>query len=354
MQTLALSPELCGKIVDFLSNRHRDLLSLSLTCKTFQREAEIRLYSCLNLTHPETTLSACDSLLSNERLALHVRIFVYNEIMDNDSPRPGTQFWSQIQRVLIQMVNLETLILSDLSYSNSWIFGTPNIQFRLREVRLRFAWDAYVMQFFESQTNLRSIHFHDSLDREDVIPQISPQALPNLQLFDGSMIIGFQLLSFSPLTHLQLIVDCEHEAVLEILSHFATLRKTLRGLSLLDIPEEITHRALDIISRGIPEIRHLGLFPYPVNARHEFHEVLMRMHSLQSIELDVGRWNPPPYAKPSQRVLISELCLFCPSLKVVMLWMGHTRARWAWVNNQWHSFIDPRQLPQHSNVWCSV
>lgn len=252
--------------MDFLSHRQRDLLSLNLTCKTFQREAEIRLYSCLNLSHPEITLSACDSLISNERLALHVRIFVYNEIVDNDRARPGVQFWSQIQRALVQMVNLETLILSDLSFSNSWIFGTPNIQFRLREARLRFAWDAFVIQFFESQTNLRSIYFHDSVDREDVIPQITPQALPNLQLFDGSMLIGFQLLPFSPLSHLQLVVDCEHDSVLEILSNFGILRKTLRGLNLLDLPEEITPRVLDIISRGIPEIRHLGLLPYPVTA----------------------------------------------------------------------------------------
>ena len=252
--------------MDFLSHRQRDLLSLNLTCKTFQREAEIRLYSCLNLAHPETTLSACESLISNERLALHVRVFVYNEIVDNDRPRPGVQFWSQIQQALVQMVNLETLVLSDLSFSNSWIFGTPNIQFRLREAKLRFAWDAFIIQFFESQTNLRSIYFHDSVDREDAIPHISPQALPNLQQFDGAMLIGYQMLPFSPLSHLQLIVDCEHDSVLEILSRFGILRKTLRGLSLLDLPEEITPRALDIISRGIPEILHLGLLPYPVTA----------------------------------------------------------------------------------------
>ena len=190
--------------------------------------------------------------------------------MESDRPRPGVEFWSQIQRALIQMINLETLILSDLSFVNSWIFGTPNIQFRLREARLRFAWDAFVIQFLESQTNLRSIYFHDSVDREDVIPQINPQALPNLQLFDGSMLIGFQLLQFSPLSHLQLIVDCEHDAVLEILSHLNILRNTLRGLSLLDLPEEITHRALDIISHGVPEIRHLSLLPYPLTAVSPF------------------------------------------------------------------------------------
>jgi len=80
----------------------------------------------------------------------------------------------------------------------------------------------------------------------------------------------------------------------------------------------------------------------------------MRMHSLQSIELDVGRWNPPPYAKQSQRVLVSELCTFCPSLKLVMLWIGHTRARWTLANQQWHLVVDIRQLPQHSNIWCYV
>jgi hypothetical protein len=262
-ETLALSPELCGKIVDFLSHRHHDLLSLSLTCKIFQREAEIRLYSCLNLSHPGATLKACDTLISNERLALHVRTFVYNENMDS---RHGLQFWSQIQRALVQMANLETLILSDTSFSNTWIFSTPNIQFRLREARLRIAWDASVVRFLEGQTNLRSLYFYDAVDREDVIPQISPQALPNLKVFDGSMLIGFQLLPSCPLSHLQLIVDCDPNTTLEILSSFGALRKTLRGLSLLDVPEEITHRALDIISRSTPGLRHLSLFPYPVTA----------------------------------------------------------------------------------------
>jgi len=249
--------------VDFLSHRHRDLRSLSLTCKIFQREAEIRLYSYLNLSHPGDTLKACDTLISNERLALHVRIFVYNENMEN---RPGVQFWSQIQRALVQMANLETVILSDVTFSNTWIFGTPNIQFHLREARLRFSWDASIIRFLEAQTSLRSLYFYDSVDREDVIPQISPQALPNLKVFDGSMLIGFQLLPSSPLSHLQLIVDCDPHTTLEILSRFGTLRKTLRGLSLLDIPEEITHRALDIISTSTPELRHLSLFPYPIAA----------------------------------------------------------------------------------------
>jgi len=80
----------------------------------------------------------------------------------------------------------------------------------------------------------------------------------------------------------------------------------------------------------------------------------MRMHCLQTIELDVGRWNPPPNSKQAQRVLVGELRLFCPSLNLVMFWMGNTRSRWTWSGQQWHLHVDLQQLPQHSNIWCLV
>lgn len=54
------------------------------------------------------------------------------------------------------------------------------------------------------------------------------------------------------------------------------------------------------------------------------------MHRLRIIELDVARWNPLPNPLAVQRVLADELRVFCPSLLVIVFWVGSTtRVRWS-------------------------
>ena len=258
-EMLALSPELCGRIVQVASNRRQDLLALCLTCKAFQREAEIKLYTRLVFTEPDKVIKACNTLMKNERLAMCVRTFWFNQ----DTRRNlGQPFWSALQAALIVMPNLENLLLCDNSYANSWILDNPRIQFRLREAKLRLTWDAHLIRFLETQTSLRSLHLYDPVE-EVITGALSPNAVPDLQAFDGSLMIGIQFLP-SSISHLQLIVDCDADQFLDLLSRFGVVRKTLRALSLLDIPEEATLGALKIISEILPDLRYLGLVPYPI------------------------------------------------------------------------------------------
>ena len=259
---LALSPELCGRIVQVASNRRQDLLALCLTCKDFQREAEVRIYTQLVFTEPDRALGACTTVINNERLAMYVRTFWFNQDTRRSPPNLGQPFWSTLQAALMVMPNIESLLLCDNSYANSWILDNPRIQFRLREAKLRLTWDAHLIRFLETQTSLRSLHLYDPV--EEVITGVLPSnAVPDLQNFDGSLMIGIQFLH-SSLSHLQLIVDCDIDQFLDTLPRFSMVRKTLRALSLLDIPEEAVLAALKMISEVLPDLRYLGLVPYPI------------------------------------------------------------------------------------------
>lgn len=263
IDTLALSPELCGRIVELSADRRRDLLSLCATCKAFQREAEIRIYTEVNLSEPDQAVIACETLVSNERLAQYVKNFCFNQefpprrLQDTNL---GRDFWQSIQRALIAISNLEVLLISDSSYQNSWILDSPNIIFQLREVRLRLTWDEPIVRFLETQNSLRNLHFYYF---DDALHFLQPESLPELRVFDGSLSIGMQILQ-SNITHIQLVVDCDAGPALALFTRLGGLRKTLRGISLLDIPDDATLPTLDVISRYLPDLRHLGLFPYPL------------------------------------------------------------------------------------------
>jgi len=256
---LSLSPEICKRVVQ---NAYywRDVLALCSTCKAFQREAEIKLYQQLQFVDTRRVLLACNAILQNERLALHVKCFWFNQA--NDRQRPvdlGRDFWTVIQNALVAMCNIEVLFLCDRSFSNGWVLDSPAIQFKLKEAKLWSVWNAPLTRFLERQTSLQKLHFVDAL--EDITHQIPPGALPDLRIFDGAFMVALQLLS-CPIHHLQIAIDADPDQV--TLQRLGSFRKTLSSLNLLDIPEEWSIRFLRIICAILPDLKHIGIFPYPV------------------------------------------------------------------------------------------
>ena len=238
----------------------RDVLALCSTCKAFQREAEIRLYQQLQFGDSRRVLLACNTVTGNERLALHVKCFWFNQ--SNDRQRSidlGREFWTVIQKALIAMCNIEVLFLCDRSFSNGWILDNPGIQFKLKEAKLWSIWNAPLTNFLERQTSLQTLRFVDAV--EDITHQITPGALPDLQIFDGTCMVALQLLS-CPLLHLQMMMDTDPDQV--PLQRLSSFRKTLRSLNLLEIPEEWSIRFLGIVCATLPDLQHIGIFPYPI------------------------------------------------------------------------------------------
>lgn len=262
MPGMPLSPEISRRIAQLTSLRRGDLHSLCLTCKAFQREAEVRLYDALSFSEPQKAHQACRTLINHERLALLVHTFWFI----HEARRPvilGQPFWLSIKSALSHMHNLECLVLFDTSFSNTWVFDPLQIKFQLREAKLRFTWDASLVDFLESQTKIGVLTVFDNMStwRAGL-----PEFLPVLKVFDGSFIAGMHVVH-SPLTHMQMIIEREPEVVeqvLELLPLLSHTQKTLRGFSLLDLPEELSSRALQIISTSCPTLRHVGLMPLPV------------------------------------------------------------------------------------------
>jgi len=126
------------------------------------------------------------------------------------------------------------LFLCDKSYSNGWVLDNPAIQFKLKEAKLWLVWNASLTRFLERQTLLQTLHFVDTL--EDITHTLSPGALPDLRVFDGAFMVALQLLS-CPLHHLQVVIDTDPDHV--PLQRLGSLRKTLRSLNLLEVPEEV-------------------------------------------------------------------------------------------------------------------
>ena len=258
---LALSPELCGRIVYY--SYREDLLALCLACKAFQREAEVRLYYHIQFTDTHQALLACNTLVHNDRLPLHVRTFCFRQ---DDRRAPGDlghRFWSAVQQALIAMSNLEVLVLCDASHSNGWVLSHPEIKFSLKEAKLRLTWDAPLVKFLERQQALQTLHVYDPL--EDIAHHIIPGSLPNLKVFDGTLMVGMQLIP-SPLVYLQLMIDSDPAPALAALPGFGALRKSLRSLNLLEVTEDLSLPILRCVSGVLPDLRHLGILHYPMTA----------------------------------------------------------------------------------------
>ncbi|GLB45335.1 hypothetical protein LshimejAT787_2100950 [Lyophyllum shimeji] len=347
-----LSAEICARIVRSLGSVARrgpgDLAALCRTCKAFQREAEVRLYDALYLSDPARAHLACTTVSANERLALLVRTFCFTV----ETRRPLTHsFWLVVKHALDQMHNLEHLVLYDSTFANGWVLEPTQIRFQLRDAKLRFMWDAQLVAFLEGQRKLQSLHTFDRLDDTNRVPP-APGSLPLLRNFDGTLMVGMQLLD-SPLTHLQMMVDREMlPSLAGLLPRLRSVHKTLRSLSLLDVPEDLVAETSAILASVCPNLVYLGLIPLPPIHRHDFYHSLLKMHSLRCIQLDVLAWSPHPNIH-AQRAIAIEMRVYCPSIHHVVFWIGQTRFRWQFVDDaqEWHSHVDTHQYPQFDNMW---
>lgn len=351
---LSLPLEILTRIVSLVYGPNRqDVLALCLACKAMQVFAEPLLFEQINVPIPLACLAVCKTLAENPRLALHVRRFVFaadSRHTRRPSP-PGEALWSAIQSALEKMTQLNFLLLSDTTFSHSWVFGSPTLPTRLRELRIRVAWDAHTVSFVSRQKDLRFLQVYDAIDDAGSVQhRFVAIQLPALETFDGTLSIGVQF-TICHILRMQLTIDCESQSALALLARFAPLHGSLRALSLLDVSEEMTLPIFELLLRILPDLHHIGILPYPVTTvskdvpplqiwnthlscslqRHRLHRCLMHMHHLHSVEVDISRWpGGPGSSTPAvQRLLADELRVYCPSLRLIVFWLSPaTRVRW--------------------------
>ncbi|KAG5735080.1 hypothetical protein E4T56_gene20502 [Termitomyces sp. T112] len=393
MPTLALSPELQSKIVHSLSSSPTQttttLHALCLTSKSFYREAEPHLYASLSLTSPQQAYLACRTLAANKRLAKLVRAFWFNDETQNRNNGHGLprRFWEGIRSALAGMKKLQRLCLFDTELSNAWILdpagyttissNTSTIAFeppfQLHEAKLHFTWDTHLVSFLSTQRALNTLQTFDII--EDAVPRLPlPEgSLPLLQRFDGTLMVAHNILRLGcPLTNLQAAIeDGVHapEYVLGFLRRLAGVGKTLKALSVLEMPEGLAGDAVDIIVSLCPNLMYIGLVPLPPVHRHTIYAPLTRLRNLHTAHFDLTTWTPHPEVR-AQRAIACEVRTFCPGIANVVFWVGNTRTRWTWVVQQgrhhcyehgekrevgqWHSQMEVGQYPTFDHMWSLV
>lgn len=283
--------------------RVSDLPSLCLTTKSFYSPATQRLYNSLILTNPSTAFLACETLSCTPGLATHVRGLVLG-------PGPP-RVWQALQRTLEALPLLEVFAIDARGVRLSWVLPLAP-SFQLRDLRLCISWDAQVAAFVRTQTSLRALWVLElaedfsplsrpvlapassrlrevaSADAVEVahteaefaepddpvlMPESEPETfdLPLLATVECPLRLAHAFVS-SPLTHLQVLGDPGAEVqapgrdahLLRLVPRLARAHKTLRSLSLFDVPEARTADIIALAAQHCPQLRYLGVLPLPL------------------------------------------------------------------------------------------
>ncbi|THH09489.1 hypothetical protein EW146_g8672, partial [Bondarzewia mesenterica] len=273
-----------------------------------------------------------------------------------------------IHDALENLPHLQTLIIPDpyggdnipngsSSTTFSWILPLRP-PFQLREAKILLPYDAHTAAFLASQPTLRAIHITEavpSLTLDDMFPTDTDAQgegdkdappLPELVLFDGPMGVAARLLD-SPLVRLQ--VFQHHENDLRVFIPRLARVRTLRAFSMHFVSEQRVVEVVRLIAKYCPQIRHIGVLSLPsisvcctsrssfvtrkilkytwCDQRSGLHAHLLSFTALSSLEVDLTRWLPQPSA-PLQRVVATELRMYCPTLQVFIVWYGSHRFVW--------------------------
>ncbi|KXN82106.1 hypothetical protein AN958_03198 [Leucoagaricus sp. SymC.cos] len=225
--------------------------------------------------------------------------------------------------------------------------------------------------------------------QQEVVVEEEEVKLNGVEVLDISLSVTpyIDVWTLGSLTNLQLVVDLPMnnagaETIVAtiahlLISHWSSTPPPLRGLSIIDLPPSFSSTLLSSLtgttssttasyavhqlsrlSETLHHISHLHLpKPYPSRSesRLRFYNDLMSFRGLRSIELLLNSWEDPtttttttlgygggahangggglltPPSPAAQKALVSELRVYCPSLRIVVLWVGKMRFRWVYV-----------------------
>ncbi|KAH9948295.1 hypothetical protein B0H21DRAFT_690295 [Amylocystis lapponica] len=328
MDTLPV--EVYANITDHVP--HNDLLSLCRTSKALQGAAEARIYEGLVMRDVNLLYFACRAVLAVDIRGTYVRrLWFYPDL--RRIPRSGgglpTQFWQCVQTAMTKMINLELLALHDPTCDNTWVLNSPLFKFQLHEANFRLPWDANMVAFLQRQDRLQALQTMDSFD--DGPPcALAPNKLQALEIYNGPVLVAMELLA-CPLTHVQIGVDEDTSAFIPIfLTDLGKVKKSLLSISILSLPEHLVLDALQL--------------------RHEIHRCLMRLPSLRVLEVDISRWQPTAI-EVYQRMVVTELHTYCPSLTCIAVWLGQHLFMWDYQGDKWlHSHFTGR-YQMNETLW---
>ncbi|KAF7296708.1 hypothetical protein HMN09_01079900 [Mycena chlorophos] len=267
-----------------------------------------------------------------------------------ESPLPSP-FWTILSQALANTIRLRNLTIDIPSPTSpavgyGWILGATDCSFRLHTFRCDFDWDASLVAFLETQSDLHDLYIRDYRDLALLPVAPSPSAtkstrllLPSLATLECTFSEAAVLLAphrslrrlktaFSTPPHLS-------NRGPELRSLVAALRASAGPLVALDVgdasePEtaqEAEEASMQLLSRVAharagtmaKELRYLGTLILPVagKKRLQFYGILRRLPALICVELDVTAWTPSPSSFPALRALAGELRLYCRGVDTI-------------------------------------
>ncbi|KAF9000063.1 hypothetical protein BDQ17DRAFT_1410444 [Cyathus striatus] len=277
----------------------------------------------------------------------------------DDSAWSGVH-WDLVREGLSGMRNLESLLLVYTGEgTGGWVLDPPSEDgwcFCLKELRIRMGYDVALLSFLQNQPTLRTLHIHP-IECPPLLQPLPPAIhLPLLTTYDGTLSLLPLLLSHivPPLTGIQLLIDINStkdttslDTALSALRALSKVGKTLRGLSMHDIPDDWVAPFLSVVSKTCPYLRHLGVIPVSKETNlAQIQTPLFPLRNLTTLEMDLSllftpsssssHYSPSPtYTQhapqlltPVLRTIVAEMKTMRPSLVVLGVWVYGTRWRW--------------------------
>jgi len=177
---MALSMEARHLIVQHAGSRG-DICALARVCKNFQLVAERALYNTLYLSGIDTTISVCNILAGQPRVAGYVEaltIAVRNDETTGEEevlPHFPEEYWRSVgaglrsaHRLLHLTVQVDFIGNSD----HAWVLD--GCQFMLRSFHCDLAWDDHLVGFLNDQDELEDLYILDFPYPADVDSQATP------------------------------------------------------------------------------------------------------------------------------------------------------------------------------------
>lgn len=177
---MALSMEARNLIVKYTGSR-RDICALARVCKDFQVVAERTLYNTLYLSGIDATISLCNVLASQSRVAGYVEnltVAVKNSEPSTEeevSSHFPEEYWRSVGAGLRSVRRLSHLTIQvDFIGNSSHAWILEDCQFRLRTFRCDLAWDDHLVDFLNDQDELEDLYILDFPYPANVDSQTTP------------------------------------------------------------------------------------------------------------------------------------------------------------------------------------
>lgn len=339
-----------------------DICALARVCKNFQVVAERSLYNTLRLSGIDATMSVCNVLASQPRVATYVEaltIVVGDDETTGEeevSSHPSEEYWRSVGAGLRSVHRLLRLSVQVefIGHSNhAWILD--GCQFKLRTFRCDLAWDDHLVGFLNDQDELEDLYILDFPYPSDVDTQVhapqsqrplspppppvrrvvspipKPGSLPKLSVLECPTTDAVSvLIPHRPITRVKTCFATSNieKKRRELTVLFVNLRLSTQPLLSLDLGDSSYNSdcSLNLLrhcvsgNRTMDNVRYLGTLALPVDGRERlrFYGLLRGLPRIECVEVEVTEWDPPPTSFPALRAITNELRIYCRTIKKVV------------------------------------